>query len=94
MPPEVFIHYLNHKAKDSRPDHLVWTPRIPKRLKTRIITCGVLEFGWGIYIGEGVNRTFVLSTVLVTVICSVALCVLWSGIKGDLQGGTGLVSVE
>ncbi|KAF2178921.1 hypothetical protein K469DRAFT_597856 [Zopfia rhizophila CBS 207.26] len=90
VPPEIFMHYLEHGEHDMNPNMYVWTPRLPKRKDSRIIDCPLPTFGWGIYIREGPNRVFVFWMIMVTVVCSVILCILWTSVKGDIQGGSGL----
>lgn len=91
VPPEIFVHYLEHKNDPVSDIHrLVWTSRLPKRKAKRLIDCDIGTYGWGIYIKEGPNRTFVFCMVVLSVLCSVLISVIWAGLKGDVQGATGL----
>lgn len=90
MPPEVFIHYLEHGQEDLNPNRSIWSPRLPKRLDGRIIDCGVPTYGWGIHIVEGPNREAVFWIVIITVLGSILASILWSTMHKDIQGGTGL----
>lgn len=91
MPPEIFIHYLEHGDGDLLPTRCDWLPRLPKRLDGRMIDkndgpC----YGWGIYIKEGPNRDTIFWLVIVTVLGSVILSICWSALQKDVQGGSGL----
>lgn len=90
MPPEIFIHYLEHGDGVLSPSRNDWLPRFPKRLDKRVIDCDVASIGWGLHIIEGPNREGIFWTIMITTFSSVAACVLWSILKGDIQGGTGL----
>jgi hypothetical protein len=90
VPPEVFIHYLEHKKPELSPQRYIWTPRLPKRIDRRLIECDIPTYGWGIFIKEGPNRVFVFWVILATVFASILLSILWASIKGDIQGGSGL----
>lgn len=90
VPPEIFIHYLEHNETDFDPQRYVWTPRLPKRIERRLINCDVPTYGWGIYIREGPNRVIVFWLIIATVFASVLLAILWASIRGDVQGGSGL----
>ena len=91
MPPEILLHYLDHGEKDlSLYRRTVWSPRLCKRLDTRIIDSGVPTYGWGIHIIEGPNRQAVFWFVMVTIFSSVLSSILWSTLRNDMQGGTGL----
>ncbi|KAH7355924.1 hypothetical protein BKA66DRAFT_474440 [Pyrenochaeta sp. MPI-SDFR-AT-0127] len=90
VPPEVFVHSLEHKESATGVARYVWTPRLPKRTGKRVIECDIPTYAWGIYIREGPHRTFVFWMVMVTVILSVVLCIIWASLKGDVQGGSGL----
>jgi hypothetical protein len=93
VPSEIFIHYIQKHTKsngDKFPRNPVWTPRLPTRKEKRLIDCDLGTYGWGIYIKEGPNRLFVFWMVMVSVVCSVVLSLLWAGLKGDVQGASGL----
>ncbi|KAH7397008.1 hypothetical protein DE146DRAFT_764375, partial [Phaeosphaeria sp. MPI-PUGE-AT-0046c] len=91
MPPEIFIHYLEHGDGDLLPTRCDWLPRLPKRLDGRMIdkTDGPY-YGWGIYIKEGPNRDTIFWLVILTVMGSVVLSICWSALRKDVQGGSGL----
>lgn len=90
MPPEIFVHYLEHDAEKYTSSRFIWTPRLPKRKGNRLIDCDIPTYGWGIYIKEGPNRLFVFWMVIVSAVLSIVLSLLWAGLKGDVQGASGL----
>ncbi|KAL7815612.1 p53-like transcription factor [Trichoderma gracile] len=90
MPPEVFIHYLEHGDGDLSPNRQTWLPRLPQRLNGKVLHCGEAAEGWGIHVVEGPNRAFIFWIIMVTVSASVLASVLWSSIRGDIQGAMGL----
>lgn len=90
MPPEVFVHYLEHGDGDLSPNRYTWLPRLPKRLNSKVTDCGEAAEGWGVHVIEGPNREAVFWIVMATISASVLTSVLWATLKGDIQGGTGL----
>ncbi|KAL6693019.1 hypothetical protein J3F84DRAFT_82591 [Trichoderma pleuroticola] len=90
MPPEVFVHYLEHGDGDLSPNRYTWLPRLPKRRNHKVVDCGEATEGWGIHVIEGPNRTAVFWIVMVTISISILASVLWTTLKGDIQGGMGL----
>lgn len=90
MPPEIFIHYLEHGDEDLHPSRYVWLPRLPMRLNNRVIDGSEPGYGWGIHVIEGPNREVVFWIVMATILASILASVLWSSIQGDIQGGTGI----
>ncbi|UKZ78939.1 hypothetical protein TrVFT333_006686 [Trichoderma virens FT-333] len=90
MPPEVFVHYLEHGDGDLSPNRYTWLPRLPKRLNNKVMDCGEATEGWGIHVIEGPNREAVFWVLMATISASVVASVLWATLKGDIQGGTGL----
>ncbi|KAH7013407.1 hypothetical protein EDB80DRAFT_371298 [Ilyonectria destructans] len=90
MPPEIFIHYLEHGEGDLSPARHDWLPRLPKRLDKRVIDCDETCLGWGLHIIEGPNRESIFILAMITMFASVLATVLWSKLQGDIQGGTGL----
>jgi hypothetical protein len=91
MPPEVFVHYLlDHGEGDLNPVRNDWLPRLPKRKETRVIDCGEACFGWGIHVIEGPNRNVISWIMVVTISAGALTGVLWSALKNDVQGGTGM----
>ncbi|KAI3316669.1 hypothetical protein HD806DRAFT_527666 [Xylariaceae sp. AK1471] len=90
MPPEIFIHYLDHGEGDLSPVRNDWFPRLPKRLNKRVIDCDEACFGWGVHIIEGPNREVIFWIAILTILASVLTSVLWSTLKSDVQGGAGL----
>ncbi|KAF3770699.1 hypothetical protein M406DRAFT_320478 [Cryphonectria parasitica EP155] len=94
MPPEVFIHYLEHDEGDISPLRNHWLPRLPKKRRTRVITDATLgSDAWGIHIIEGPNREVVFWVCLATIAASVVAGVLWSGLRADVPGGMGIGSL-
>ncbi|KAF3063117.1 hypothetical protein CFAM422_010241 [Trichoderma lentiforme] len=90
MPPEVFVHYLEHGDGDLSPNRYTWLPRLPKRRNHKVVDCGEATEGWGIHVIEGPNRAAVFWIVMATISISVLASVLWTTLKGDIQGGMGL----
>jgi hypothetical protein len=90
MPPEIFIHYLEHGDDDLHPSRYVWLPRLPMRLNSRVIDGIEPAYGWGIHVIEGPNREVIFWIVMATILASVVASVLWSSLQSDIQGGTGL----
>ncbi|KAJ5320655.1 hypothetical protein N7508_000938 [Penicillium antarcticum] len=90
MPPEIFIHYLEHGEGDLNPVRNDWLPRLPKRKEKRVIDCDEACFGWGMHVIEGPNREVIFSMMMITILASVLTGVLWSTLRDDLQGGTGM----
>ncbi|EHK19706.1 uncharacterized protein TRIVIDRAFT_14315, partial [Trichoderma virens Gv29-8] len=90
MPPEVFVHYLEHGDGDLSPNRYTWLPRLPKRLNNKVMDCGEATEGWGIHVIEGPNREAVFWVLMATISASVVASVLWATLEGDIQGGTGL----
>ncbi|KKP04973.1 serine/threonine protein kinase [Trichoderma harzianum] len=90
MPPEVFVHYLEHGDGSLSPNRYTWLPRLPKRRNHKVVDCGEATEGWGIHVIEGPNRTAVFWIVMTTISISILASVLWSTLKGDIQGGMGL----
>jgi len=90
MPPEIFIHYLQHGDDDLNPIRCDWLPRLPKRVDGRMIDQSSLTYGWGIYIKEGPNREVIFWVIIATVLASLVLSICWSALRDDVQGGSGL----
>ncbi|KAI0970451.1 hypothetical protein F4678DRAFT_436840 [Xylaria arbuscula] len=91
--PHVFMHSFLYPG-----DHLgeLALLQLPKKVG-RKLKCSVqphhpsdVPYGWGIYIVEGPN-TVLVSLIMTGVIMLVTLTVLlWSTLRGDVQGGTGI----
>jgi len=90
MPPEIFIHYLEHGEGDLHPARCVWMPRLPMRVDSRVIDGGEACYGWGIHVIEGLNRRVAFWMLVATILAGVVTGVLWSTIRGDVQGGMSL----
>lgn len=90
MPPEIFIHYLEHGEGDLSPIRNDWLPRLPKRLEKRVVDGDVAGFGWGIHVIEGPNREVIFWIAMFTIAASVLTSCLWSAVRRDVQGGAGL----
>jgi hypothetical protein len=90
MPPEIFIHYLEHGDSDLNLSRRDLLPRLPKRIAGRMIDQDSPTYGWGIYIKEGLNREVIFWIILSTVLASVVLSICWSALRQDVQGGSGL----
>lgn len=90
MPPEVFIHYLEHGEGDLNPCHNEWLGPLPKRLHDRVIDSTSPCFGYGIHIIEGPNREGIFwITICITTVVLLA-SVVWAILMKDVQGGFGL----
>ncbi|KAF1948353.1 hypothetical protein CC80DRAFT_431768 [Byssothecium circinans] len=90
MPPEVFVHYLEHGEGDLNPNRNDWLSRLPKRLDKRIIDCEQACVGWGMHVIEGPNREGIFWIIMITMLAVVLTSVLWSTLRSDVQGGVGL----
>lgn len=90
MPPEIFIHYLEHGEGDLNPLRNDWLPRLPKRKGKRVIDCNEACTGWGIHVIEGPNREVIFWILMITIMASVVAGVLWSTLRHDVQAGTGI----
>jgi hypothetical protein len=90
MPPEVFIHYLEHDEGDLSHARDTWINRLPKRLYRRVIDGGEGTYGWGIHIIEGPNREIIFWLIMITIFGSLLASILWTVFHKDIQGGTGL----
>ncbi|KAK1751287.1 hypothetical protein QBC47DRAFT_434159 [Echria macrotheca] len=90
MPPDVFIHYLEHGEGDLSLNRCVWLPRLPKRTGKGVVQLGEAADGWGIHIIEGPNREVVFWVVMGTMLASALTGVLWAALMRDVQGGMGI----
>jgi hypothetical protein len=90
MPPEVFIHYLEHGEGELNPLRNIWAPRLPKRLEEKTVAGDVGACGWGVHIVEGPNRAALFWIMLLTILAGVITTVAWSLVRDDAQGGSGL----
>ncbi|KAK1751160.1 hypothetical protein QBC47DRAFT_352026 [Echria macrotheca] len=90
MPPEIFIHYLEHGEGGLNPARHDWLPRLPMRVGKRVIDGEEACYGWGLHVIEGPNREVVFWLMMATTVASVLACALWAQIKEDMQGATGL----
>ncbi|KAL7802087.1 p53-like transcription factor [Trichoderma aethiopicum] len=90
MPPEVFIHYLEHGDGDLSPNRCTWLPRLPQRLNGKVLHCGEAAEGWGIHVVEGPRGAAVFWIVMAVILAGVLAVVLWASLMGDIQGATGL----
>ncbi|KAJ5975033.1 ankyrin repeat domain-containing protein 44 [Penicillium waksmanii] len=87
MPPEIFIHYLNHDKGDLNPIRNDWLPRLPKRKDKRVIDCGEACLGWRMHMIEGPNREVIFSIMMITILASILTGILWATLRNDVQGG-------
>ena len=90
VPPEIFIHYLQDHDFEPGSNGYVWAPRLPKRIENRIIDCEIPTYGWGIYIREGISRWYVLWTTVAAWAVGLLVCIVWTSVKADIQGGSGV----
>jgi hypothetical protein len=94
VPSNVLLHFLKYGNTQDVHKTKFWAHKIPKRVKQRLIDVPDYPVsGWGIYIVEGPNRSGVFWITMSTVFASILAGVLWSSIRDDIQGGTGLGSM-
>jgi hypothetical protein len=89
MPPEVFIHYLEHGEGDLNPNRNEWLGHLPKRVNKHDSACD----GYGIHVIEGPNRWNIFLMTMIVLICTVVVGVVYSVKGGDVQGGTGIAAL-
>jgi hypothetical protein len=81
------------------PDHAdaasVLFRKIPKKLYSRIETNAMVgsSVGWGIQLVEGVNAPAIFMYGYLGFIAILLVAVLWSFLRGDVQGGFGIAPV-
>lgn len=90
VPREIFIHYLNHNEHDPHNGKRIWIPRLPRRLKNRVIDDGEGCSGWGIHVIEGPNRKVISLIMMITIFGSIIAAVIWSIVRHDVPGGATL----
>ncbi|KAF4992693.1 hypothetical protein FDECE_13641 [Fusarium decemcellulare] len=90
MPPEVFIHYLNHNHNVQRCGKRIWIPRLPKRLSKRVIDDDEGCLGWGIHVIEGPNREVLGFVMMMIIFGSIVAAVTWAIARRDVPGGATL----
>ncbi|KAL4956632.1 hypothetical protein BDW69DRAFT_181409 [Aspergillus filifer] len=90
MPPEIFIHNLEHDEGDLNLSRSNWISRLPKRLDQRIVEGDEGIYGWGIHIIEGPNKVVIFWITIITVLATIVASSLWAALNNDMQGGTGL----
>lgn len=86
MPPEVFIHYLEHDKEDLRESRKDWLPHLPKRVDNHGVDCD----GYGMHVIEGPYRFGIFVITMLAVLCTVIISVVYSTKAKDVQGGTGI----
>lgn len=89
MPPEVFIHYLEHREGDLNPLRNDWLGHLSKRLSKHDSACD----GYGMHVIEGPNRFGIFIVMMILVGCTIVICVVYSVTKTDVQGGTGIAAL-
>ncbi|KAI0506873.1 hypothetical protein F5B22DRAFT_622376 [Xylaria bambusicola] len=91
--PHVFMHSFLNPG-----DHLggLSVQQLPKKLG-RKLKCTTqprnpldIPYGWGIYIVEGVNMVLVTLLLVGALALLTLVVLLWSTLRGDVQGGTGI----
>ncbi|KAL4879314.1 hypothetical protein BJY04DRAFT_220170 [Aspergillus karnatakaensis] len=87
MPPDTFIHYLQHKEGDLHSARNDWFPRLPKRLIGRVIDKEETTCGWGLHIIEGENRAVIICIYWTIGFLAALFGILWTTIRDDMQGG-------
>jgi hypothetical protein len=91
MSEQPFLHYMKYGDADNAHDQPRWFRRLPVRLKSKLVQSPEMPvWGWGIYVMEGPNWSVISYIVMATVSASILGTVLWSALKADIQGGTGL----
>jgi hypothetical protein len=86
MPPEVFIHYLEHGEGDLNANRNDWLPHLPKRLRKHDAAC----YGYGMHVIEGPHKLGIFIVTMLVLVLTVLASVLWSVLRHDVQGGTGI----
>lgn len=86
------LHYYNKTHPPCQYPHILL--RIPRKLNAelRVDGAGQPSTGWGIHLVEGMHvGMFLLAGFLGLMLCSVC-GVVWSKLRNDVQGGTGITS--
>lgn len=86
MPPEVFIHYLQHGEGDLNPLRNDWLGHLPKRLTKH----DAASDGYGMHVIEGPNKPGIFFVTMLVVICTIVVSTVYSTKTRDVQGGTGI----
>ena len=86
MPPELFIHYLEHDEGDLSLHRNRWISRLPKRRTKHVEDC----HAYGVHVIEGPNTFGIFITTIVILTCTIVVSVAWSTANQDVQGGTGI----
>ncbi|KAF4498675.1 serine threonine kinase [Fusarium agapanthi] len=76
MPPQVFLHYLEHGEGGWNKFRYLWLPKLPVRRDKRIIEGHEASYGWGIHIIEGPNRWAIFALLVITVLGSALAALL------------------
>nr|OQO31028.1 hypothetical protein B0A51_03734 [Rachicladosporium sp. CCFEE 5018] len=85
-------HLYDHP--EDADDQPVCFTRVPRKLHERLVAAPIVgsSEGWGICFIEGISWPKVCGLGLVGVVLSTAFGVLWTVLKGDIQGGFGVAS--
>jgi hypothetical protein len=89
MPPEVFIHYLQHGEGDLNPFRNDWLGHLPKRLTKHDSACD----GYGMHVIEGPNKLGIFLSTMIMLVCTIIVGVVYSVKQADVQGGTGIAAL-
>jgi hypothetical protein len=89
MPPEVFIHYLQHDEGDLNPCRNEWLNHLPKRLKKHDSAC----VGYGMHIIEGPNKFAIFVITMLFLALTIVVGITYSIKQRDVQGGTGIAAL-
>lgn len=93
VPPNVLLHMLSSRLAP-RHIHDTWMQRLPKKIETSIYsTNSPVIFGWGIHIIEGPEIWIMKYALFTGLLGAFTAAGLWWGLKGDVQGGTGIGSL-
>jgi hypothetical protein len=88
IPTDTFLHYTRHPEEHTGQ---TWVKRLPKKLDISMYKeQGELPMGWGVQIIEGPNRAVIAWIFAALAFLSCIAAIVWSAVKGDIQGGTGL----
>lgn len=93
LPPDLFMHVFLDPG-----DHLgsMAAEMLPKKLRSKLFwdtsvnSVGNAPIGWGFYVIEGVDWFAMTMLVFGVVLFATILTIVWSTVRNDVQGGTGI----
>lgn len=96
-PSHLFMHNFNHpgdhapsQALNQLPKKLADELQHPRNRLASERTANESIFGWGIYIGEGLDWTSITLACSAGLAVSVVITIVYWNVKNDIQGATGL----